>query len=64
MSKKPKSNKTKSAEKDREPSRKRTLERDLDEALEETFPASDPVAMTDPVIDVLRGRRKNKSAHA
>jgi len=64
MSKKPKSNKTKSAEKDREPIRKRNLERDLDEALEETFPASDPVAMTDPVIDVLKGRRKNKSAHA
>jgi len=64
MANKPKSNKTKSAEKDREPSRARNLERDLDEALEETFPASDPVAMTDPVIDVLKGRRKNKSAHA
>jgi hypothetical protein len=64
MSNKPKSKKTKSAKNDREPSRERNLERDLDEALEETFPASDPVAMTDPVVDVLKGRRKNKSAHA
>ena len=64
MSNKPKSSKTKSAEKDREPTRERNLDRDLDEALEETFPGSDPVAMTDPVVDVVRGRRKSKSAHA
>jgi hypothetical protein len=64
MTNKPKSNKAKSAEKEREPSHERNLERDLDEALEETFPASDPVAMNDPVVDVLKGRRKSKSAHA
>jgi len=64
MSNKPKSSKTKSAEKDREPTRERNLDRDLDEALEETFPASDPVAMTDPGVEVLKSRRKSKSAHA
>lgn len=30
------------------------LERKLEEGLEETFPASDPVALTDPVMDVLK----------
>ena len=55
---KPKAHKKKSEE---EPSanRRRDLERHLDEGLEETFPASDPVAVTDPVVDVLKGARKN-----
>jgi Mn2+/Fe2+ NRAMP family transporter len=35
------------------------IERDLEEGLEETFPASDPVAITDPVVDVVKGD-KNK----
>jgi hypothetical protein len=34
------------------------LERDLEEGLEETFPASDPVAITEPVVDVVKGDRK------
>ncbi len=29
---------------------KQKLERELEEGLEETFPASDPVAVTDPTI--------------
>jgi hypothetical protein len=64
MSKKPKPGKPKPAEKGRELNHRRNVERDLDEALEDTFPASDPVAMTDPVVDVLKGRRKSKSSHA
>jgi hypothetical protein len=59
MSNKPKRDKPKPAEKGRKPNRQRDRERDLDEALEETFPASDPVAITDPVVNVLKGRRKN-----
>ncbi len=30
------------------------LERELEEGLEETFPASDPVAITDPIVDVVK----------
>ena len=30
---------------------KETLERELEEGLEETFPASDPVAVTEPGVD-------------
>jgi hypothetical protein len=57
MSNKPKRDKPKPTEKGRKPNRQR--DRELDEALEETFPASDPVAITDPVVNVLKGRRKN-----
>ena len=41
------SNKTKSPGKEPE-SKKKMLERELEEGLEETFPASDPVAVTEP----------------
>jgi hypothetical protein len=41
------SNKTKSPGKAHE-SDKKMLERELEEGLEETFPASDPVAVTEP----------------
>ncbi len=41
------SNKTKSPGKAQE-SDKKVLERELEEGLEETFPASDPVAVTEP----------------
>jgi hypothetical protein len=30
------------------------LERELEEGLEDTFPASDPVAITDPTVDVVK----------
>lgn len=36
------------------------LERDLEEGLEETFPGSDPVAITDPVVDLPKGRQKTR----
>jgi nicotinate phosphoribosyltransferase len=39
-------NKPKPAGKSHEPDK--TLERELEEGLEETFPASDPVAVTEP----------------
>ena len=35
------------------------LERDLEKGLEDTFPASDPVAVTEPVVDVVKGNQKN-----
>jgi hypothetical protein len=57
MSKKPKPDKPKPDDKGRKPDRQE-LERDLEEGLEETFPASDPVAVTDPVVDVAKGDRK------
>jgi hypothetical protein len=57
MSKKPRLDKPKSDEKAKKPGRQ-DLERDLEEGLEETFPASDPVAVTEPVVDVVRGDRK------
>jgi hypothetical protein len=44
MSSKPKSDAAKSAEKE-------ALDRKLEEALEETFPASDPVAILEPMPD-------------
>jgi hypothetical protein len=31
------------------------IERDLEEGLEGTFPASDPVAVTEPVVDIVKG---------
>jgi hypothetical protein len=49
----------KSAPKEREEERKR-LERALEEGLEETFPASDPVNVTQPA-EPVPGRRKTKS---
>jgi hypothetical protein len=52
--KKPKPDKSKSSETRHKPDQ-RELERDLEEGLEETFPASDPVAVTDPVVDVVKG---------
>ncbi len=39
---------------------KKTLERELEEGLEETFPASDPVAVTEPAPDRPVERRKKK----
>jgi hypothetical protein len=47
MREKQMSNKTKSPGKAQE-SDKKVLERELEEGLEETFPASDPVAVTEP----------------
>jgi nicotinate phosphoribosyltransferase len=40
--------KRKSIEEEAERKERRRLERDLDEGLEETFPASDPPAVTQP----------------
>jgi hypothetical protein len=39
-----------SARKMKAPARKKQTERKLEEGLEETFPASDPPAVTDPVL--------------
>jgi nicotinate phosphoribosyltransferase len=47
MSSKPKSEKPKSGGKTLKPEKER-LERELEEGLEETFPASDPVAVSEP----------------
>lgn len=56
MSSKPKSDKPdKESGKKRGPS-KEELERELEEGLEGTFPASDPVAVTEPAPD---GRDEN-----
>lgn len=38
--------------------RKDQLERKLEEGLEETFPASDPVAVTEPASRYQGGRKK------
>ena len=62
MPNKAKRDKPKPKEKGDKPKRQRDVERNLDEALAETFPASDPVAILDPVVDVLKGRRKNNRA--
>jgi hypothetical protein len=37
---------------------KQVLERELEEGLEETFPASDPVAVTEPAPDHDKGGKK------
>lgn len=50
MASKPKSKTPKPAFKEHKPS-KEELERDLEEGLEDTFPASDPVAVTEPAPD-------------
>jgi hypothetical protein len=54
MPRKPVLDKPKSDHKAQKPSRQQ-LERDLEEGLEDTFPASDPVAVTEPVVDVVKG---------
>jgi nicotinate phosphoribosyltransferase len=52
MAVKPKANKPDEKElKDR-------LERELEEGLEETFPASDPVAVTEPAVEKPDGNKK------
>ena len=56
MSKKPKSHKPKSAKKGGKSAHQRELERDLEEGLEETFPGS----ITDPVVDLPKGRQKTR----
>ncbi len=50
MATKPKSGTQKPSFKEHKPS-KEDLERDLEEGLEDTFPASDPVAVTEPAPD-------------
>jgi hypothetical protein len=60
MSKKPKLHKPKSAKKVGKSAHQRKLERELEEGLEETFPGSDPVAITDPVVDLPKGRPKKR----
>ncbi|HET7912434.1 MAG TPA: hypothetical protein VFL49_10410 [Pseudolabrys sp.] len=57
MPKKPTVDKKKSRDQRGKSDRKR-LERNLELGLEDTFPASDPVAITEPVIDVVKGDRK------
>jgi len=57
MSNKPKTDQPKPSVKERKPGREE-LERDLEEGLEDTFPASDPVAVTEPVTDVVKGDTK------
>ncbi|HEY6023128.1 MAG TPA: hypothetical protein VIV34_03010 [Pseudolabrys sp.] len=57
MSSKRKPHKPKSSEKPRDPGRQER-ERDLEEGLEDTFPASDPVAITEPVVEVGKADRK------
>ena len=39
-------------------SRKKALERELEEGLEDTFPASDPVSVTEPAPDHDKSRKK------
>jgi hypothetical protein len=56
MSNKPKAEKPKSGEKGKLD--RQELERDLEEGLEETFPACDPIAITEPVVDVVKDDRK------
>jgi len=50
MTSKPKSGTTKSGATEHKPT-KEDLERELEEGLEGTFPASDPVAVTEPSSD-------------
>jgi hypothetical protein len=46
------------AKRDREEAKKRRLERQLEEGLEETFPASDPVNVIQPVPNRGAGTKK------
>lgn len=48
--------KPKPARKSHQPDK--TLERELEEGLEETFPASDPVAVTEPAPDHDKDEKK------
>jgi hypothetical protein len=57
MPNKPKIDQPKPSAKERKPGREE-LERDLEEGLEDIFPASDPVAVTEPVTDVVKGVTK------
>ena len=57
MPRKPERDKPKSDHKAQKPSR-RQQERDLEEGLEDTFPASDPVAVTEPVVDIVKGNTR------
>ena len=54
------SNKVKSPGKGYEPDKK-VLERELEEGLEEIFPASDPVAVTEPAPHHDRDDKKRKT---
>ena len=51
------SNKTRSPGKTQE-SEQKALERELEEGLEETFPASDPVSVTEPAPHRDKGGKK------
>ncbi|MFN3658683.1 MAG: hypothetical protein ACK4UO_15645 [Pseudolabrys sp.] len=55
----PRSGKPKSGGKESKADKER-LERDLEEGLEETFPASDAVAVIEPVPEHPVGRKKSK----
>jgi hypothetical protein len=55
-----KPDKTKAAAKKDDPDKAR-LERELEEGLEETFPGSDPVAVTEPAPDHEGGGKKLKN---
>ena len=59
MTNKPKFDRPKPGGKGDKPDQQ-ALERDLEEGLEGTFPASDPVAVTEPGTDVVKGDRKKK----
>jgi nicotinate phosphoribosyltransferase len=57
MAKTPKFDRPKSSGKAHKPNHEE-LERELEEGLEDTFPASDPVAVTEPVVDIVKGGKK------
>ena len=57
MTGKPKSETPRQPEKKPETEKER-LERELQEGLEETFPASDPVAVTEPGVDDGKDKEK------
>jgi hypothetical protein len=46
------------ARQDREQAKKRKLEESLDQALEDSFPASDPINVTQPAPSVLDKKKK------
>lgn len=54
----PGSSKPKAGDKEHTPDEQ--LERELEEGLEETFPASDPVAVTEPAREHPTGRSNTK----
>lgn len=57
MPKRPAGDKRRSRHKRGESVRERR-ERELEEGLEDTFPASDPVAITEPAVDIVKSDRK------